>query len=1054
MLGPANQRKNQPNLMEMKPQRKSLGRNPLSDAPYRNPGMVLNEQGPGRHPLSDAPSLDLEPVISEQGSGRRILSGALHRRPGVVENEQGSLHLPRRVRRVRKLVEPTRVRVGSWNVGSLTGKLREIVDVAVRRRVNILCVQETKWKGQKAKEVEGTGFKLWYTGTATNKNGVGVLIDKSLKDGVVDVKRVGDRIILVKLVIGDLVLNVISAYAPQVGLNENSKREFWEGLEDMVSSVPVGEKLFIGGDLNGHVGTSSTSFEGVHGGFGFGTRNQEGEEILNFALAYDMFIANTFFRKRKSHLVTFSSGQHTSQIDFVLLRKEDRHACLDCKVIPGECVVTQHKLVVADFRFKIRLQRNKHNKVTRTKWWKLKGDVAQTFKERVIEEGPWAEEGDTNIMWRKMATCIRKIASEEFGLSQGNRREVKDTWWWNEDVQKAIKEKKDCYKRLHHDKCAENIEKYRIAKKSAKRAVSRARGQAYDDLYQRLDTKQGEKDIYRMAKIRERKTRDVNQVKCIKDEANQLLVKNEEIKNRWKEYFNKLFNGGNESSTIELDEPFDDNNRGFVRRIQEYEVKEALKRMKVGKAMGPDGIPIEVWRCLGDIAIVWLTKLFNTIFRTNRMPDEWRRSTLVPIFKNKGDVQSCTNYRGIKLMSHTMKLWERVIEHRLRKMTSVTQNQFGFMPGRSTMEAIFLLRQLMERFREQKKDLHMVFIDLEKAYDKVPRSVMWWALEKHKVATKYINLIKDMYTNVVTSVRTSDGDTDDFPINIGLHQGSALSPYLFALVIDEVTRDIQGDIPWCMLFADDVVLIEESRSGVSQKLELWRQTLEAKGFRLSRSKTEYMKCDFSAMGYEDGDVSLDGQVVPKKDTFRYLGSMLQKEGDIDEDVSHRIKAGWLKWRQAAGVLCDPRVPHKLKGKFYRTAIRPAMLYGAECWPTKRRHVQQLSVAEMRMLRWICGHTRRDRVRNDDIRERVGVAPIEEKLMQHRLRWFGHIQRRPEEAPVHIGIIRRPENVKRGRGRPTLTWTEAVKRDLKEWNIDKELAADRKGWKCAIHVPEP
>jgi exonuclease III len=129
------------------------------------------------------------------------------------------------------------VRVGSWNVGSLTGKLREIVDVAVRRRVNILCVQETKWKGQNAKEVEGTSFKLWYTGTAANKNGVGVLIDKSLKDRVVDVKRLGDRIILVKLVIGDLVLNVISAYAPQVGLNENSKREFWEGLEVVVCQL-------------------------------------------------------------------------------------------------------------------------------------------------------------------------------------------------------------------------------------------------------------------------------------------------------------------------------------------------------------------------------------------------------------------------------------------------------------------------------------------------------------------------------------------------------------------------------------------------------------------------------------------------------------------------------------------------------------------------------------------------------------------------------------------------------------------------------------------------
>jgi hypothetical protein len=100
---------------------------------------------------------------------------------------------------------------------------------------------------------------------------------------------------------------------------------------------------------------------------------------------------------------------------------------------------------------------------------------------------------------------------------------------------------------------------------------------------------------------------------------------------------------------------------------------------------------------------------------------------------------------------------------------------------------------------------------------------------------------------------------------------------------------------------------------------------------------------------------------------------------MDEDVSHRIKAGWLKWHQASGVLCDLRVSLKLRGKFYRTAIRPAMLNGAECWPTKRRHAQQLSVAEMRILRWICGHTRRDRVRNDDIRERLRVAPVEEKL---------------------------------------------------------------------------
>ena len=126
----------------------------------------------------------------------------------------------------------------------------------------------------------------------------------------------------------------------------------------------------------------------------------------------------------------------------------------------------------------------------------IRRGASKVFKEKVIEEGPWNNEGDANSIWEKMATCIRKVASEVLGVTKGSGCDSKDTWWWNEDVQKAIKEKKECYKRLYHDRCANNIEKYKVAKKPIKRAVSEAKGRAYEDLYQCLSTKEGENDTF------------------------------------------------------------------------------------------------------------------------------------------------------------------------------------------------------------------------------------------------------------------------------------------------------------------------------------------------------------------------------------------------------------------------------------------------------------------------------------------------------------------------------------------------------------------------------
>ena len=162
--------------------------------------------------------------------------------------------------------------------------------------------------------------------------------------------------------------------------------------------------------------------------------------------------------------------------------------------------------------------------------------------------------------------------------------------------------------------------------------------------------------------------------------------------------------------------------------------------------------------------------------------------------KGKGDIKECGNYSGIKLMSHTMKLWERVIEARIRKEVTFAEQQFGFMLGRSTTDAIFCLRMLLEKWTEGKKVLHCAFIDLKKAYGRVPRKELWKCLWLAETLKCYISIIKDMYDRATTTVKSAAELTEEFKVGVGLHQGSALSPFLFAIIMDKLTN-IKKDAP-------------------------------------------------------------------------------------------------------------------------------------------------------------------------------------------------------------------------------------------------------------------
>nr|GEX59555.1 methyltransferase-like protein 2 isoform X1 [Tanacetum cinerariifolium] len=257
------------------------------------------------------------------------------------------------------------------------GKRLELTDALERHTVDIACFQETKWKG--SSKIEGNGYKLW--------------------------------IISLTLVIDGETVNVISAYAPQVGLSVVEKKTFWDSLDKVVREFPTDQRLILGGDLNGHIGAATEGYAGVHGGFVFGVRNEEGRAILDFAIAHDLVVVNSHFKKRDHHLVIFQSGGRCTQIDY-LVRIGDLKACKDCRVFPREACSSQHNLLAMDILSKS-VQRRREGSA-------LPG-----------------------ILWKNLIERLssKDAAKDTLGVAIGTSKTHtarRESWWLSEEVQAVV----------------------------------------------------------------------------------------------------------------------------------------------------------------------------------------------------------------------------------------------------------------------------------------------------------------------------------------------------------------------------------------------------------------------------------------------------------------------------------------------------------------------------------------------------------------------------------------------------------------------------------------
>ena len=157
-----------------------------------------------------------------------------------------------------------------------------------------------------------------------------------------------------------------------------------------------------------------------------------------------------------------------------------------------------------------------------------------------------------------------------------------------------------------------------------------------------------------------------------------------------------------------------------------------------------------------------------------------------------------------------MKIVERVLERRIGTLVSLNEMQFGFMPGKGTVDAIFIVRRMQEEYQKKDKKLYMCFVDVNKAFDRVPRKVMEWTMRKKGLSEVMVRAVVSLYDGAKTRVTVGSAYSEEFEVKVGVHQGSVLSPLLFAIVVDVITENARRVVVNELLYADNLVIMSET----------------------------------------------------------------------------------------------------------------------------------------------------------------------------------------------------------------------------------------------------
>jgi sorting nexin-29 len=684
--------------------------------------------------------------------------------------------------------------------------------------------------------------------------------------------------------------------------------------------------------------------------------------------------------------------------------------------------------------------------------------------------------------------------------------------WFTEEVSVLVVEKAkkfDAYRdamqnpRMSPAQRSEKYAAYKMARSAAKTACHNAREAewAAEAAANVADMKKGRWSLVhrRMRNFVRSKKKVVSE--NLQDANGNVLVAPADKLNRWREYFGSLLHSRDPENDCKVDLSMIPPGREEYKTPPDdpppklADVKRVLKRLKSRRAAGPDGISAELLKYGGPTFVRRFHELIAEVWRTEKAPQDWKDAIIVTLYKKK-DPSLCDNYRGLSLLSIPGKAYALLLLDLLKgQMEKVLMEcQSGFREGRSTMDQMFTLQQVLHDSWEFDVPTHSCFIDLKKAYDSVNRPALWGVLEQIGLSGKVKRLIRDLHTGTRSSVRAYGATSESFEVNKGVRQGCILAPALFNIFLDHVLRialagsdggvtiqyAIDGNLPinkrvtspdeiketvLALLYADDMAIVCDDASALARIVRRLDSVLYEWGLVISQEKTELLSIDRHNRS-EPPAIELRGQPIKSVDNFKYLGSIYtdkptgkkNKRSFLNTNLEHRIKkASGAFYRLAAPLYKRKDIPLRYKVQMYGTTALSVLLYGAEIWAPSVYELRRLEAWQNRSMRYMLGITYESHgnVPSKSLRQKCRLPKVEDRLRRMRLRWLGHCARMPRDRLPRKMVTSHLAD-KRPHGGVMQTWRKTIAGDLHTIGCHDnyaEAARNRKRWRQRSSRPQ-